>query len=105
MPVRRNVGQKTTIATAIRQNLNSYSDSQILDELLQNADDARADTCSFMLDLRQHGTKHVYGTTTEDGRPVAQPEGRMAELQGPALVAFDSATFLPDDFEGLFSFG
>eukprot|EP01052_Picozoa_sp_SAG31_P014459 SAG31_NODE_899_length_11146_cov_7.265049_4_plen_2267_part_00 len=98
-------GQKTTIATAIRQNLNSYSDSQILDELLQNADDARADTCSFMLDLRPHGTKHVYGTTTDDGRPIQPPEGRMAELQGPALVAFDSAVFLPEDFDGLFSFG
>jgi hypothetical protein len=99
-PVRRNVGQKTTIATAIRQNLNSYSDGQILDELLQNADDARADRAAFMLDLRHHATRQLYGH--EGGAAV---EGRMAELQGPALVAFDSAVFQPDDFEGLFSFG
>eukprot|EP01047_Picozoa_sp_COSAG01_P037956 COSAG01_NODE_3049_length_6666_cov_2.071418_7_plen_170_part_01 len=60
-PVRRNVGQKTTIATAIRQNLNSYSDGQILDELLQNADDAHADRAAFMLDLRHHATRQLYG--------------------------------------------
>ena len=105
MPVRRNVGQKTTIATAIRQNLNSYSDSQILDELLQNGDDARAERVGFMLDLRAHGQRHVYGASADDGTPLPQVEGRMGELQGPALVAFDSATFHPEDFQGLFSFG
>lgn len=96
MPVRRNVGQKTTIATAIRQNLNSYSDAQILDELLQNADDAQAERAAFMLDWRTHPTERVYGGSAK---------GKMAELQGPALVAFDSATFKEEDFVGLFSFG
>ena len=31
--------------------------------------------------------------------------GRMPELQGPALLQFDSGVFCEDDFDGLFSFG
>jgi hypothetical protein len=53
-PVRRNRGQQQPISSAIRQNLNSYTDNQILDELLQNADDAKAERCAFMMDHRTH---------------------------------------------------
>ena len=98
-PVRRNRGQKTTIANEIRRNLDNYTDSQICDELLQNADDAGADRCAFLIDHRQHGVRTLYG-----GRGSAEG-GRMAELQGPALVMFDSAVFREEDFDGLFAFG
>eukprot|EP00729_Bicosta_minor_P006829 gene6829-31479_t len=89
---RRNVGQSTSIANEIRRNLDNYGDSQIIDELLQNADDAKATRACFMLDHRQHGTSTLFGPS-------------MAELQGPAFVSFDNAVFQPEDFVGLRSFG
>ena len=53
---RRYVGQQTSIANEIKRNLRNYSDAQLLTELLQNADDAKASRVAFMIDERQHGT-------------------------------------------------
>ncbi len=55
-----------------------------------------------MLDMRVHPDRLLFGA--EAGHP-ASPEGNMAALQGPALLAYDSAVFTVDNFEGLFSFG
>ena len=67
-------GQQTTIANEIRRNLDSYADTQLLEELTHNADDAGATRAAFMLDQRAHATKKVYAG------------GDMGSLQGPALL-------------------
>lgn len=101
MPSRReHIGQTTSIANEIRRNLSNYHDGQIIAELLQNCDDAGAKRAGFMLDMRNHDGRTVYMSD----QPTSPP-GRMAELQGPALVAFDDAVFKPADWQGLLSFG
>jgi hypothetical protein len=54
-------GQQTAVANEIRRNLGSYADTQLLEELTQNADDAGATRAAFMLDQRAHATKKVEG--------------------------------------------
>ena len=73
---RKKRGQQQPIEQAIRGNLNSYTDNQILDELLQNADDAKAERAAFMMDHRTHAASSLY---TEDGS-----SGRLVELQASA---------------------
>lgn len=46
-----------------------------------------------------------YNNKTHPPRPGACNTGNMHELQGPALLQFDSATFKEDDWTGLMSFG
>lgn len=96
-PFRETCGQTTSIANSIRRNLDNYTSSQVFGELLQNADDAGASRVGYMLDKRQHRTKKLYGSSDGDGR--------MSELQGPALLMYDSATFKDNDWKGLMAFG
>ena len=88
------MGQQTSIANEIRRNLRNYSDAQVIAELLQNADDAKASRVAFLLDERQHGTAAL---------GVLGPN--VASLQGPALLQFDDAVFREENFDGLFAFG
>lgn len=50
-----------------------------------------------MLDKRNHFKDNLYGS--------ADGQGAMSDLQGPALLAYDSAVFRPQDLDGLFAFG
>jgi len=93
-----NLGQQTSIAQEIARNLDNYGDNQILDELLQNADDASAGRCAFLLDRRTHPTTHLHSVEGEGTRG-------LPELQGPSMLAFDDAVFQPEDYTGLMSFG
>ncbi|XP_041473876.1 sacsin-like [Lytechinus variegatus] len=68
--------------------LREYSDGQILKELVQNAEDAGADTVKFLYDMRQHGTKTLY-------KDSLQP------YQGPAVYSFNNAKFKKADWEGI----
>jgi sacsin len=60
----------------------------ILKELIQNADDAGASKVIFTIDWRTRSAK-------------ALPDPRMAELLGPALLAFNDQPFTDADFEGI----
>ena len=75
----------TSIANIIRD----YNSGQVIQELLQNCDDARARHVAFVLDKRKHATQG--GLLDEAIRPFT----------GPALYQYDDAIFLPRDFKSL----
>lgn len=60
----------------------------ILRELLQNADDAGASSVRLVLDLNSYPTDNLL-------------HADLAQYQGPALLAYNSAVFPPKDFESL----
>ncbi|XP_071831201.1 sacsin-like [Apostichopus japonicus] len=72
----------------LQQILRGYSDGQILKELLQNAEDARASEVKFIYDQRQFGT----ATLLNHG---------LERFQGPAIYAFNNAKFTEEDWEGI----
>ncbi|XP_030840846.1 sacsin-like [Strongylocentrotus purpuratus] len=68
--------------------LREYSDGQIIKELVQNAEDAGADTVKFLYDVRHHGTETLYRDS-------------LAPYQGPALYSFNNAKFKKADWDGI----
>ena len=60
----------------------------ILQELIQNADDAGATEVRFLLDPRQHSTENLL-------------EDELAQDQGPALYAWNDAVFKSEDWQCL----
>ena len=57
-------------------------------ELIQNADDARARTVRFFLDSREHGRESLVSPA-------------LSKFQGPALLAYNDAQFSDKDWEGI----
>ena len=82
-------GQKSDLCVRIREICRNYPEgTSIIKELIQNADDAGARDFKLCLDLRQHGTGSVVGPG-------------MAQYQGPAIVAYNSARFQEADFQSI----
>ena len=73
-------GQYVTLTSVIKGILKDYDGSQVLSELLQNADDAGAATVSFILDLRDHPTSTLLSP-------------QLAVFQGPALLCYNDGGF------------
>lgn len=61
---------------------------QILKELIQNADDAKATDVVFIHDERSYGTESLC-------------TDQLGEYQGPALYAYNNAAFHEEDWEGI----
>ena len=59
-----------------------------MQEIIQNADDAGAKTVKFFINSREHGTTSLV-------HPA------LAPFQGPALLAYNSAQFRDEDWEGI----
>ncbi|XP_039541976.1 sacsin-like [Pimephales promelas] len=73
----------------VKEILRRYPDGgQILKELIQNADDAGASRVVFIHDERHYETQSLW---TEE----------LGKYQGPALYAFNDATFTEKDWEGI----
>lgn len=70
--------------------IRDYDSSQLINELLQNADDAGSKYFRVCLDKRCG----AFGSCS-----LLSPS--MAEFQGPALYQYDDASFKPDDFESI----
>uniref|UniRef100_A0A8C5PJB0 Sacsin n=1 Tax=Leptobrachium leishanense TaxID=445787 RepID=A0A8C5PJB0_9ANUR len=69
--------------------LRKYPDGgQILKELLQNADDAKASEVIFIYDETQYGTETLYSKDLQN-------------IQGPALLAYNNEMFTDRDWEGI----
>ncbi|KAG0013536.1 hypothetical protein BGZ80_011015, partial [Entomortierella chlamydospora] len=84
--------QEEDIVARIGNILNDYDPSSIFMEFLQNAADAGATKCSFMLDQRNFGRNKVLSK-------------EMVDWQGPALVIYNDAEFTESDFKALSKLG
>ncbi|KAG0003501.1 hypothetical protein BGZ65_001641 [Modicella reniformis] len=84
--------QEEDIVGRIVNIMNDYDHSSIFTEFLQNAADAGATKCCFMLDQTSYPRSKLF-------RP------RMATWQGPALVIYNNAEFTEDDFIALSKIG
>ncbi|CAH3193173.1 unnamed protein product, partial [Porites evermanni] len=81
-----------TLIQQLKIILDQYpDDGQILkvrNELIQNAEDARATQVKFLHDLHSYGTEKLHS------------EG-LAQFQGPALYAYNNAEFTKEDWKGI----
>ncbi|XP_035668355.1 sacsin-like [Branchiostoma floridae] len=88
-------GQHEKVTQRLKNILNDYPEGAgIFKELIQNADDAKATEVKFLLDWR----------TNEDSREDLIDQG-MAVCHGPALWAFNNATFSEEDFKNIQNLG
>ena len=82
-------GQKECLTNILKRILNGYAfDHEILKELIQNADDAKATEIHFVTDCRNHSKRCVF---TDSWIP----------LQGPALCVYNNMPFTASDLEGI----
>ncbi|KAK9856110.1 hypothetical protein WJX84_004825 [Apatococcus fuscideae] len=86
-------GPTISLTTRIKEVLAEYGAGLTpLLELLQNADDAGASKCSFMLDWRTHSKESL-------------AYDKLAPFQGPSLLVYNDAIFTPDDFLSISQIG
>lgn len=88
-------GQSEPITTRIKNILKEYDEeSDVFKELIQNAEDAGAEVCKFMVDFRVH---------KDPPESLIDPE--MALCQGPCLWAFNNEQFTAEDWENIVRVG
>ncbi|XP_051761770.1 sacsin-like [Ctenopharyngodon idella] len=88
-------GQSERITQRIKNILKEYDEeSDIFKELIQNAEDAGATTCKFLLDFRKH--KDPPETLFDDG---------MALCNGPCLWIFNNELFSEEDWRNIVKVG
>uniref|UniRef100_A0A3P9JYB3 Uncharacterized protein n=1 Tax=Oryzias latipes TaxID=8090 RepID=A0A3P9JYB3_ORYLA len=88
-------GQREPITTRIKNILKEYDEpNDIFKELIQNAEDAGADTCKFMIDFREHRDP-----------PESLIDPGMSLCQGPCLWAFNNKQFTTEDWENIVKVG
>ena len=82
-------GPHEPITTRLKNILNEYKEGVgVFKELVQNADDAGATEVQFVLDWRNHPNQRLLSPG-------------MVECQGPALLAYNNATFTNDDLKNI----
>ncbi|CAJ1079215.1 sacsin isoform X2 [Xyrichtys novacula] len=88
-------GQSEPITTRIKNILKEYDEeSDVFKELIQNAEDAGAEDCKFLVDFRVH---------KDDPNSLIDPD--MALCQGPCLWAFNDEQFSAEDWENVVRVG
>lgn len=86
-------GQKEKLTSRIKSILNAYpSEKEMLKELLQNADDAKATEICFVFDPRNHPSDRIF-------------DEKWTPLQGPALCVYNNQPFTDDDVRGIQNLG
>ncbi|CAG2235839.1 unnamed protein product [Mytilus edulis] len=86
-------GQKEKLVIRLKGIIDAYpKDHSVLNELLQNADDAKATEIHFVYDQRQLGTKDIF-------------DKKWGCVQGPALCVFNNACFTEKDLQGIQDLG
>ncbi|XP_041919282.1 sacsin isoform X2 [Alosa sapidissima] len=86
-------GQKEKLTSRIKSILNAYpSEKEMLKELLQNADDAKATEIYFVFDPRTHPTDRIF-------------DDKWVPMQGPSLCVYNNQPFTEDDVRGIQNLG
>lgn len=86
-------GQKEKLTSRIKSILNAYpSEKEMLKELLQNADDAKATEICFVFDPRTHPTDRLF-------------DDKWVPMQGPSLCVYNNQPFTEDDIRGIQNLG
>ncbi|XP_055751443.1 sacsin-like isoform X1 [Salvelinus fontinalis] len=86
-------GQKEKLTSRIKSILNAYpSEKEMLKELLQNADDAKATEIYFVFDPRTHPTDRIF-------------DDKWLPMQGPSLCVYNNQPFTEDDVRGIQNLG
>ena len=92
-PLGSEFGQKEKLTSRIKSILNAYpSEKEMLKELLQNADDAKATEIYFVFDARTHPTDRIF-------------DDKWIPMQGPALCVYNNQPFTEDDVRGIQNLG
>ena len=81
-------GQSEPLTTRLNRILKEYKDTSVIQELLQNADDAGATEVAVYYDTREH-----------DSHNLLFPG--MINSYGPALLFYNNAEFTEEDFESI----
>ena len=81
-------GQSEPLTTRLNRILREYKDTSVIQELLQNADDAGATEVAVYYDTRQHDSSNLLFPG-------------MANSYGPALLFYNNAEFTKEDFESI----
>ena len=86
-------GQHELLTQRIKNILREYPfDITVLKELLQNADDSKANKMYVVLDKRSHGKKKL-------------PSSNWKDLQGPSLLVWNDSVFSESDLKGIQQLG
>jgi sacsin len=86
-------GQSESLTRRLKNILSLYPEGpQILYELIQNADDARATEVCFMLNKKSYNQSSLLSSS-------------IAAWQGPALYAYNNSVFTDEDFQNLSKIG
>ena len=86
-------GQHESLTSRLKHILQLYPDGPgILNELIQNADDAGASKVAILLNMQQYGDRSLLGP-------------RMSEWQGPALYFYNNSVFSQRDYINLSKIG
>ena len=81
-------GQSEPLTTRLNRILREYKDTSVIQELLQNADDAGATEVAVYYDTREHDSSNLFFPG-------------MANSYGPALLFYNNAEFTEEDFESI----
>jgi len=81
-------GQSEPLTTRLNRILKEYKDTSVIQELLQNADDAGATEVAVYYDTREHDKNNLFFPG-------------MANSYGPALLFYNNAEFTEEDFENI----
>ena len=82
-------GQRERLTTRLRRILAAYPcHRELLNEMLQNADDAGASTVHFVKDTRQHGVERLF-------------DPAWKSMQGPALCIYNDRAFTETDLDAI----
>ena len=81
-------GQSEPLTTRLNRILREYKDTSVIQELLQNADDAGATEVAVYYDTREHNSSNLFFPG-------------MANSYGPALLFYNNAEFTEEDFENI----
>ena len=81
-------GQSEPLTTCLSRILKEYKDNSVIQELLQNADDAGATEVAVYYDTREHDSSNLFFCG-------------MANSYGPALLFYNNAEFTEEDFKNI----